>query len=75
MKIVLNIIVSGSAISIPINPPSTPPANTANIVKSGEILFVFLGLTDFLDGYLARKYNKCTDFGKIIDGIADKFLM
>ena len=39
------------------------------------ILFVFLGLTDFLDGYLARKYNKCTDFGKIIDGIADKFLM
>ena len=40
MKIVLNIIVSGSAISIPINPPSTPPANTANIVKSGEILLV-----------------------------------
>lgn len=39
------------------------------------MLFILLGLTDFLDGYLARKYNKCTDFGKITDGIADKFLM
>lgn len=39
------------------------------------LLFLILGLTDYFDGYLARKYNKCTNFGKVMDGVSDKFLM
>lgn len=39
------------------------------------IIFVFLSITDFFDGYIARKYNQCTKFGNIIDGVADKLLM
>ena len=39
------------------------------------ILFVFASFTDFLDGYIARKRNCCTDFGKMIDAIADKILI
>lgn len=42
---------------------------------SSFILFVVLGITDFYDGYLARKYNKISEFGKVMDGVADKFLM
>lgn len=38
-------------------------------------LFLLCGFTDFLDGYLARKYNAQTTLGKILDPIADKFLM
>ena len=36
------------------------------------ILFILSCITDFLDGYLARKYDNVSDYGKLMDPIADK---
>jgi len=38
------------------------------------IVFLAAALTDLLDGYLARKHNQITDFGKLADPLADKLM-
>lgn len=47
------------------------PANP----QLGAFLFIIASITDFLDGYLARKFGQITKLGIILDPIADKLLV
>ena len=42
---------------------------------SALVLFFLAGITDYLDGYFARKYNAVSQVGEILDPIADKILI
>lgn len=42
---------------------------------TGVILFALAGITDYMDGYLARHLNQLSRFGRVLDPIADKLLV
>jgi cardiolipin synthase len=41
---------------------------------AGAILLAVLGATDWVDGYIARRYHQVSNLGKILDPVADRFL-
>ena len=44
-------------------------------ITAATLLFILACLTDFADGYIAKKRHQVSDFGKLMDPIADKFLI
>ncbi len=45
------------------------------LLNAAFVVFVIAGITDFLDGYLARKLNQTSTFGRIVDPFVDKVLV
>ncbi|TYB95692.1 MAG: CDP-diacylglycerol--glycerol-3-phosphate 3-phosphatidyltransferase [Kosmotoga sp.] len=50
-------------------------AEDARWIIFSAVLYLVAALTDFFDGYIARKRNQITKFGKFMDQISDKFLV
>jgi len=61
-------------LEVPIYKIGTNVTLSLNYIIAG-VLFIIASITDFIDGNIARKHNLVTDFGKVMDAIADKVLV
>lgn len=78
----LNIPLSLTLVRLALSPIVLPlflalylPANNLITNCALAAFFLLFGLTDMLDGLLARRYKQVTNLGKLLDPIADKFMV
>ena len=73
--VVMFLILAGSAPSVPILSEFLSPDDQLRLGRIAFWIFVIAASTDWIDGYLARKWNATTRWGAILDPIADKVLI
>lgn len=49
-------------------------SSSEDYIRYSAYIFIFAGVTDVLDGYIARKYNLTTKWGQAMDPLADKLM-
>lgn len=69
-RLVLTVVIMGLILHAP-----SVGEKPARLLLGAFILFVVTGLTDIVDGYLARKFEVTSRFGRTVDPLADKFLV
>ena len=70
-----NILTIGRILFIPIFIFILTVGNSIESHMVAAIIFAIASITDYLDGYLARKWNVVSNFGKFADPMADKLLV
>ena len=70
LRIILTPLIIAALLLAPVIPAYAPYAHWV-----AAMLFLIAAITDILDGNYARKHNLVTDFGKLMDPIADKLLV
>ena len=69
-----NLLTLARIVLIPIFLLMTSLASSNVMHIAAAVVFAIASITDYLDGYLARKWHVVTNFGKFADPLADKML-
>jgi CDP-diacylglycerol--glycerol-3-phosphate 3-phosphatidyltransferase len=75
LPMILTMIRLGSPLVLPFLIFLLWPVDSVGVRIFLMIVFLLISLTDLLDGMLARYFNKTSKMGRLLDPIADKFLM
>lgn len=75
VMVMIFVLLAANAGQVFFLPPGGMPDRVYAIRLTAYILAILAGLTDLLDGYLARKWNQITDFGALMDPLADKIFI
>lgn len=70
-RLILTLIFLGMILYAPTLEQEKPAA----FLTAAFVLFVIAGLTDIVDGHIARKFNVTSQFGRTVDPLADKILV
>ena len=70
-----NLLTLARIVLIPIFLLMTSLASSNVMHIAAAVVFAIASITDYLDGYLARKWHVVTNFGKFADPLADKMLV
>ncbi|WP_297800085.1 CDP-diacylglycerol--glycerol-3-phosphate 3-phosphatidyltransferase [uncultured Brevundimonas sp.] len=73
--VVMFLLLAGATSGWPLISPMLSPDDQFAMYRIGFWIFVIAASTDWIDGYLARKWNATTRWGAILDPIADKILV
>src|SRR5690606_14131323 len=73
--VVMFLILTGAMGGVPILSAYLSPQDQFALYKTAFIIFVVAATTDWVDGYLARRWNASSRWGAILDPIADKILV
>jgi cardiolipin synthase (CMP-forming) len=73
--VVMFLILAGATGGIPIVSSYLSPEDQFGLYRVAFIIFVVAASTDWIDGYLARRWHATTRWGAILDPIADKVLV
>jgi CDP-diacylglycerol--glycerol-3-phosphate 3-phosphatidyltransferase len=72
---VARLVMTAVVLALILYAPTTGRDKPAKILMLSFVLFIIAGLSDIVDGYIARKYNAISKFGRTMDPLADKFLV
>lgn len=73
--VIMFLILCGAMGGVPIVSAYLSPEDQFALYRAAFVLFVVAALTDWVDGFLARRWNAMTRWGAILDPIADKILV
>ena len=73
--VVMFLLLAGATSGFPFVSAMLSPDDQFAMYRTGFWIFVIAASTDWIDGYLARRWNSTTRWGAILDPIADKILV